>query len=105
MLTSTAGEWKLIGPGGGGRLTSVTEDPSNPNNLYATINVGGARRSRDGGNTWEIINRGFVYDQLGSPAQNMADIWVHPTKSNLMLAPGLMAISTLWIHRKVPYGS
>ena len=81
--------WQLIGPGGGGRITSITEDPSNPSNLYATINVGGARRSRDGGNTWEIINRGFRYDLLGENAQRMADIWVHPTQSNLVLAAGL----------------
>src|SRR3989338_8282544 len=86
---STQEDWQLIGPGGGGRITSVAEDPSNPNNLYATINVGGARRSRDGGNTWEIINRGFAYDILGENAQQMADIWVHPTQSNLVLAAGL----------------
>lgn len=89
-LAAPAGiDWQLIGPGGGGRMSSITEDPSNPSNLYTTINVGGARRSRDGGNTWEIINSGFAYDLLGKKAQRMADIWVHPTQSNLVLAAGL----------------
>lgn len=88
-INDKAESWQLIGPGGGGRITSITEDPSNPNNLYATINVGGARRSRDGGKTWEIINRGFAYDLLGKSAQRMTDIWVHPTRSNLLLAAGL----------------
>lgn len=80
--------WKLIGPGGGGRITSVTEDPTNSLNLYMTINVGGARRSCDGGKTWEIINRGFDYSSIGESAQRLADIWVHP-HGNRVLAAGL----------------
>lgn len=80
--------WKLIGPGGGGRITAVTEDPANFQNLYMTINVGGARRSCNGGETWEIINRGLDYSSIGKSAQQLADIWVHPD-GNLVLAAGL----------------
>ena len=81
--------WRLIGPGGGGRITSVTEDPSDSKNLYMTINVGGARKSTDGGKTWRIINRGFDYATKGDNAQRMADIAVHPKNSNVVLAAGL----------------
>lgn len=81
--------WQLIGPGGGGRITSVTEDPSNSKNLYVTINVGGARKSTDGGKTWQIINRGLAYDKEGENAQRLMGISVHPEKSNVVLAAGL----------------
>lgn len=89
-------EWQLIGPGGGGRITSITEDPSNPQNLYMTINVGGARRSRDGGNTWEIINRGFDYAAKGENAQRMMSIAVHPQDSAVILAASLTGDIYAW---------
>ena len=88
--------WQLIGPGGGGRITSITEDPSNPQNLYMTINVGGARRSRDGGNIWEIINRGFDYDTKGKNAQKMMSIAVHPKDSAVILAASLTGDIYAW---------
>ena len=84
-----SGRWELIGPGGGGRITAITTDPSNPQNVYITINVGGARRSQDSGQTWEIINRGFDYVNQGENAQRLADIAVHPARGNLLLAGGL----------------
>lgn len=84
-----AGEWELIGPGGGGRITSIREDPSDPNRLYMTINVGGARRSADGGVTWEVINRGLPYAELGQAAQSLGDIAVHPRNGQVLLAAGL----------------
>ena len=88
--------WQLIGPGGGGRITSITEDPSNPQNLYMTINVGGARRSRDGGITWEIISRGFDYDTKGKNAQSMMSIAVHPKDSAVILAASLTGDIYAW---------
>jgi len=81
--------WQIIGPGGGGQITSITEDHSNPDNLYITINTGGARKSTDGGTTWQIINRGFDYQTLGNRAQRMMDIAVHPNNSNAILAAGI----------------
>mgnify|MGYP001572454800 CR=1 FL=1 len=82
-------DWRLIGPGGGGKITSIAEDPSNPDNLYMTINVGGARKSVDGGKTWEIINRGFDYGNYGKRAQIMMDIAVHPKMGDVVLAASL----------------
>lgn len=84
-----AGEWELVGPGGGGRITSIREDPSDPDTLFLTINVGGARRSIDGGRTWRVINRGLPYEELGLAAQKLADIAIHPRDGRLLLAAGL----------------
>jgi len=81
--------WQLIGPGGGGQITCITEDPSSPDNLYITINTGGARKSTDGGRTWLIINRGFDYTTHGKGGHRMMEIAVHPSHSHVLLAAGL----------------
>jgi hypothetical protein len=81
--------WELIGPGGGGQITSISLDPYNPDNIYITINIGGARKSTDGGVFWKTINRGFDYETRGQTAHKMMDIAVHPTNSNMLLAAGL----------------
>lgn len=86
---SAYGNWQLIGPGGGGQITSITVDPSNPDNVYFTINVGGARKSTDGGKTWKVINRGKDYELRGKGAHKLMDIAVHPNNSNVLLAAGL----------------
>gem|GEM_PF-5556221 len=88
--------WLLIGPGGGGKITSITCDPQNKDYVYMTINVGGARRSRDGGKTWEIINRGFNYAAYGNEAQRLMDIAVHPKNSRAVLACSLSGIIYEW---------
>ncbi len=49
--------WSSIGPGGGGRLTSLAFAP--PNTIYVGNDVGGAFRSLDGGKSFEIINNGL----------------------------------------------
>jgi hypothetical protein len=49
--------WSSIGPGGGGWLPSMAFAP--PNTLFVGCDVGGAYRSKDGGETFEIINDGL----------------------------------------------
>lgn len=49
--------WSSIGPGGGGRLTSLAFAPLNT--IYVGNDVGGVFRSLDGGKTFEIINDGL----------------------------------------------
>ena len=83
------GDWQVIGPGGGGQITSISEDPSDPDRLFITINTGGARKSTDGGKTWQIINRGFDYRTLGKFAFKMMDIAVHPAHGHVLLVAGL----------------
>ncbi len=38
------------------RITDIAIDPLNPQNMYASIEVDGARRSTDGGRTWSAID-------------------------------------------------
>ncbi len=42
------------------RVMRIALDPQAPQNLYATIEVGGVMRSRDGGETWEDCNDGLL---------------------------------------------
>jgi photosystem II stability/assembly factor-like uncharacterized protein len=42
------------------RVMRLAADPSNPDELYATLEVGGAMRSLDGGETWEDCSEGLI---------------------------------------------
>jgi len=42
------------------RVIRLARDPSNPNDIYAGLEVGGVLRSRDGGDRWESCNRGLL---------------------------------------------
>lgn len=41
------------------RILGIGIESSNPNNMYAALEVGGAARSSDGGRTWTIVNSVF----------------------------------------------
>lgn len=88
-ISGNYGDWMLIGPGGGGQITSVAEDPNNPSNMFISINVGGVRKSVDGGATWKVVNRGFDFETRGKRAQRIMDVYVNPTNGNSILAAGL----------------
>lgn len=51
--------WSTIGPGGGGWLTAITivDDAAGP--IYVGCDVGGIYRSRDDGESWEILDAGL----------------------------------------------
>ena len=42
------------------RILGLASESSNPDQMYAALEVGGAARSADGGKTWEIVNRDFA---------------------------------------------
>lgn len=42
------------------RVVRLALDPSNPNELYAGLEVGGVVRSADGGDTWQSCNSGLL---------------------------------------------
>ena len=41
------------------RVIAMAADPTHPDDMYAALEVGGVIRSRDGGESWEPINRGL----------------------------------------------
>ncbi len=78
--------WQLIGPGGGGHSTSLIVDHSDPKVLFTSINCGGVRRSVDGGQSWDICNDGFDYENLGIRAHKVTALAQHPTNAQVLLA-------------------
>src|SRR5256714_2030801 len=56
--------YRLVGPSRGGRVTTVTGVPSQPETFYMGVASGGLFRTTDGGVTWTPITDGTV--PLGS---------------------------------------
>jgi photosystem II stability/assembly factor-like uncharacterized protein len=42
------------------RILGIAIEPTNPQRMYAALEVGGAARSTDGGKTWQLVNRDFA---------------------------------------------
>src|SRR5712675_2025453 len=63
------GNFKIIGPGGGGAMFHPTISPHDPNTVLLNCDMTGAYISHDGGKSWRMFNlRGvvefFVFDPL-----------------------------------------
>ena len=63
------GDFKIIGPGGGGAMFHPTISPHDPNTVLVSCDMTGAYISHDGGKSWRMFNlRGvvefFVFDPL-----------------------------------------
>src|SRR5881296_4362680 len=63
------GNFKIIGPGGGGAMFHPTISPHNPNTVLVSCDMTGAYITHDGGKSWRMFNlRGvvefFVFDPL-----------------------------------------
>ena len=42
------------------RVTQILYDPVDPGQVWATVEINGVHRSRDGGRTWEMLDKGLV---------------------------------------------
>jgi photosystem II stability/assembly factor-like uncharacterized protein len=51
-----AGDWNIIGPGGGGTLLLPTISPHNPNDVLAACDMTGSYITHDGGESWRMFN-------------------------------------------------
>lgn len=52
--------WTVMGPGGGGWLTTIEISNVDPNVIYVGCDVGGIYRSTNNGESWQIINNGLT---------------------------------------------
>ena len=66
-------KWRSIGPYRGGRASSVTGVPGEPNLYYMGATGGGVWRTKDGGQTWENISDGFFGGSIGAVAVSQSD--------------------------------
>src|SRR5688500_10894374 len=49
-------EWRHVGPNRGGRVTTVTGVPSQPNTFYMGVASGGVWKTTDAGASWRPIS-------------------------------------------------
>jgi photosystem II stability/assembly factor-like uncharacterized protein len=66
-----AGEWSILGPGGGGTLLLPTISPHNPNDVLAACDMTGSYITHDGGESWRMFNLlgrsyFFVFDPVNA---------------------------------------
>jgi len=55
------GDFKIVGPGGGGAMFHPTISPHDTNTVLIACDMTGSYISHDGGNTWRMFNlRGVV---------------------------------------------
>jgi len=71
------------------RVTALLVDPADHNNVWAGVEVDGVRRSKDGGDTWEVVNGGLTDPDI----HNLA-ITVGPPKTLLTICPREVFSST-----------
>jgi len=74
LLSATAfavrpGDFKVLGPGGGGAMFNPTISPHDPNTVLISCDMTGAYITHDGGQSWRMFNlrgvvRFFVFDPL-----------------------------------------
>lgn len=74
--------WTSLGLGGGGAMFTPAISPANSNLLLLNCDMGGAYRSTDGGQNWEMIH----YRQLDSSTR-VRPVW-HPADANTAFAAG-----------------
>jgi photosystem II stability/assembly factor-like uncharacterized protein len=63
------GDFKVLGPGGGGAMFNPTISPHDPNTVLISCDMTGAYITHDGGQSWRMFNlrgvvRFFVFDPL-----------------------------------------
>src|SRR5262250_1168500 len=63
------GDFKVVGPGGGGAMFNPTISPHDPNTVLVSCDMTGSYITYDGGRTWRMFNlRGvvqfFVFDPI-----------------------------------------
>ena len=68
-LAARPGDFKVLGPGGGGAMFNPTISPHDPNTVLVSCDMTGAYITHDGGQSWRMFNlRGvvhfFVFDPL-----------------------------------------
>jgi photosystem II stability/assembly factor-like uncharacterized protein len=91
------------------RITSITLHPDDPDTIFATVEIGGVRRSLDGGDTWDEVMtdlrapvpNGAVYGEEGRADCHYSRISVGDPDLVLVSTPdGLYAsddVGTTWV--------
>ncbi|MDB4952344.1 MAG: hypothetical protein JWM27_4993 [Gemmatimonadetes bacterium] len=72
--------WRMIGPGRGGRVTTVTGIPAQPQTFYMGSTGGGVWKTTDAGRSWRNVSDGFF------AAASMGAVEVAPSNPDVVWA-------------------
>jgi photosystem II stability/assembly factor-like uncharacterized protein len=70
-------KWSFPAPPHVGHVKHINFDPVNPSTIYASVEVGGLLRSKDGGERWE---------EFPGLYEDVHRLMIHPTKPNFLYA-------------------
>ena len=86
-LGQTLGEFRSLGPGGGGAIIAAVFHNTNPQILLVGQDIGGIAKSADGGRSWRHVNAGGL--SLPEATNDVYWIWTlvaHPTQNHVFFA-------------------
>ena len=75
------------------RILGVAVDPNLPDEIYASIEVGGLLRSRDGGESWEGVSEGYYHNDDSVDCHGVLVSSVHPRHVSVIARAGLFRSS------------
>jgi photosystem II stability/assembly factor-like uncharacterized protein len=73
------GDFKVVGPGGGGAMFHPTVSPHNPNTVLIACDMTGAYITHDGGKSWRMFNLRGVVDFFAFDPKDSKTIYAHAT--------------------------
>ena len=73
------GDFRVIGPGGGGAMFNPTISPDNPNTVLISCDMTGSYITHDGGRTWRMFNLRGVVDFFVFDPRDAKTMYAHAT--------------------------
>lgn len=73
------GDFRVVGPGGGGAMFHPTVSPHNANTVLIACDMTGAYITRDGGKSWRMFNLRGVVDFFAFDPKDPKTIYAHAT--------------------------
>jgi len=73
------GDFRVIGPGGGGAMFNPTISPHDANTVLVSCDMSGSYITHDGGRTWRMFNLRGVVDFFAFAPQDPKTIYAHAT--------------------------
>src|SRR5512146_2014671 len=73
------GDFRVIGPGGGGAMFNPTVSPHDTNTVLISCDMSGSYITHDGGKTWRMFNLRGVVNFFAFDPQDPKIIYAHAT--------------------------
>ena len=79
MFAERPGDFRVIGPGGGGAMFNPTISPHDPNTILISCDMSGSYITHDGGRSWRMFNLRGVVDFFAFDPLDPKTMYAHAT--------------------------